>query len=99
MRGTMPLFALTLPLHRQGRAGADGARGMPGEPGVKVTGMGPSLLPVTSSPISKLICFLGMAKFPRFPHEVAPPHLGHSREVWGGKKGWDLTWADPLLLG
>lgn len=33
----MSLLALTLALHPQGRAGADGARGMPGEPGVKVT--------------------------------------------------------------
>lgn len=33
-----PLLVLTFPLSLQGRAGADGARGMPGEPGVKVTG-------------------------------------------------------------
>lgn len=44
-----PLLALTPPLHPQGRAGADGARGMPGEPGVKVTGLGPSLMPTWNS--------------------------------------------------
>lgn len=43
--GGLSLLALTLPLHLQGRAGADGARGMPGEPGVKVKGLGPSMMP------------------------------------------------------
>lgn len=32
----MSLLVLIHALHPQGRAGADGARGMPGEPGVKV---------------------------------------------------------------
>lgn len=54
---------------------------MPGEPGVKVPGMGPFLMPVTSAP-SKLICFFGVTKV---SHEVAPLHAGHSRGGWGGK--------------
>lgn len=66
-----PLLALTLALHLQGRAGADGARGMPGEPGVKVKAepLSDAELPAPSEPV----CFLGMSEFPRSPHKVALP--------------------------
>lgn len=47
--GTTALLALTHALHPQGRAGADGARGMPGEPGVKVTCLPPGT-PVSALP-------------------------------------------------
>lgn len=74
-----PLLALTPPLHPQGRAGADGARGMPGEPGVKVTGLGPSLMPTQNS------------RTHLFPGDTAPPHSGLDGKGAGTSPGLPLS--------
>lgn len=84
---------------RQGRPGADGARGMPGDPGVKVTaGMLPSQHwgpPPPGAPLGAHPCprtaLLGTTPPPPAPGWQPHGRLGY-RDPMGSELGWERGW-------